>query len=369
MHNLFAEVWMRLRGGLAAVWIFVPIVLIALFLAGYTWWWQQIADGVRSGAGQFQIDQHAQGREALWDDLDIRGFPYRVEAQFNAPRLTAPDRGFAWDGKSVVLRVQPLKPRHVELTFQGHQHLLYAKDGRLIEGGADATKALINIVAGSSGIEEAGLDIEGLSGQGDWDAKHIELVVQNATATARVADDEGGAAATPPISLAAKLNNIALRGDLVLPLGPTITLVDLQARFKFPNALPEGSAASLLAAWRATGTPFEIQNFNLDWGGVTLAAHGELKLDALARPEGRVQLKIGNHRRLLEVLIAEGWINPDAQQGIAAALNTLAFMSGDPERRVDVAVRFADGNAFLEFFGLVPIRVGQVGPLFAQAQH
>ncbi len=368
MRNLLADIWMRLRAGLTAVWVFVPIALIALLLAGYTWWWQQVADGVRSSAGQFQIDQRAQGREALWDDLDVSGFPYRVEAQFDAPRITAPDRGFAWDGKSVVLDVQPLRPRHIGLNFQGHQHLLYAKDGRLIEGGADATKALVSIVAGPSGAEEVGLAIEGLSGQGDWDARHIELVVQNATATARLADEVVDAA-TPPIALTATLNNIALRGDLALPLGPTITLVDLQARFKFPGTPAEGASTTLLAAWRATHTPIEILNFNLDWGGVTLVARGELKLDALARPEGRLQLKIGNHRRLLEVLIAEGWINPEAQTGIAAALNTLAFMSGDPERRVDVAVRFVDGSAYLEFFGLVPIRVGQVGPLFGPIQH
>jgi hypothetical protein len=367
MRHLLADFWMRLRGGLAGLWIFLPIGLIAVLIASYTWWWQQVADGVRSIAGQFQLDQHAQGREALWDDLDVSGFPYRVEAQFNAPRVTAPDRGFAWDGKTVVLDVQPLRPRHVALNFLGHQHFLYAKDGRFIEGGGDADKALVNIVTGSNGTEELGIDIQALSGQGDVDARHIELVVQNATATARVTDDNA-AATLPQIDLAATLSNIALRGDVVLPLGPTINLLDLQARLKLPSTLAEASGTTLIAAWRATGTPVEIENFNLDWGGVTLAAHGELKLDSHARPEGRLQLKIGNHRRLLEVLIAEGWVNANAQKGIDAALNTLAFISGDPERRVDVAVRFTEGDVFLEFFGLVPIRVGQVGPIFAPPQ-
>ena len=374
MRNLLAQIWMRLRlrvsdgwvrwrPVLASIWILVPIALIAILLAGYAWWWQQVADGIRIGASQFQLEQHAQGREAQWDDLDISGFPYQVEAQFNAPRITAPDRGFAWDGKSVVLDIAPLKPRHISFNLQGHQHLLYAKDGRLIEGGADAAKALVTIVAGAAGAEEVGLDIEGLSSQGDWNARHVELVVQNASATAHVGDGDAKAA-TSPIVVAATLNNIALRGDIVLPLGPAITLVDLKARFSFPNTPAAGPSPSLLAAWRATDTPVEIQSFDLDWGGVTLEAHGALKLDALARPEGRLQLKIGNHRRLLEVLTAEGWISPDGQNAIASALNTLAFMSGDPARRIDVTLRLADGAAFLELFGLVPLRVGPVGPLF-----
>jgi hypothetical protein len=350
---------MRLRAGLAKLWVFIPLALTALLLAAYTWWWQEVAESVRAAANQFQIDQHAQGREALWDALDVSGFPYRVEAQFNGPHLTAPDRGFAWDGKAVVLGIQPLKPHHIALSFEGHQHLIYIKDNRYIEGGLDANQAHINIVAGSAGTAQVGLDVEGLSGQGDFDAKHIELVVQNATASARQGEGDDDATTTP-IDIDAALKNVALRGDIVLPLGPAITLVDLKAHLRFPNLPPDGPTPSLVAAWRATDTPIAIEAFHLDWGGVTLAAHGELKLDALARPEGRLQLKIGNHRRLVEVMTAEGWISAQAQESVMTALNTLAFMSGDPERRIDVAVRFADGSAFLELFGLVPIRVGPV---------
>ena len=350
-----------LRAGLAAIWIFVPLAAIALLLAGYIWWWQEVADGVRSAANQFQIDQHAQRHEATWDGLAINGFPYRVEAQFNGPRLTAPDRGFAWDGNSVVLGIQPLKPRHIALNFQGHQHVIYVKDGVLIEGGVDANQALVNVVAGSGGTAEIGLDLEGLSGQGEWDGKHIELVVQTATATARQVEDSSDT--TTPITLDAALSNVALRGDLVLPLGPAITLVELKGSLRFPNGPADGPAPNLIAAWRATNTPIAIENFHLDWGGVTIAAHGELKLDALGRPEGRLQIKIGNHRRLVEVLTAQGWIAEEAQKNVMSALDTLAFISGDPERRIDVAVRLADGSAFLELFGLVPIRVGPVNAL------
>ena len=39
-------------------------------------------------------------------------------------------------------------------------------------------------------------------------------------------------------------------------------------------------------------------------------------------------------------------------------------MSGDPERRIDVTVAFSGGVAYLELFGLVPIKVGPVAPLF-----
>jgi len=374
MRDLLTDYWLRLRLVAIAVWtrlravavgvrLFIPIALVALLLAGYTWWWQQVANSVRASAGQFQSDQHAQGREAMWDSLDVSGFPYRVQALVNNPRITAPDRGIAWDGKSVTLNIEPLKPRHISLSFDGHQHVLYVKDGRLIEGGVDTNKALVNIVAGLNGTEQVALEVEGLSGQGEYNSQHVELVVQSAAASADVEDSDPDAT-TAPIAVTATLNNVALRGDIALPLGPTITLIELKAHLRYPSLAPEGAAPSLVSAWRETDTPIQIEGFKLDWGGVTVDAHGDIKLDAQTRPEGRLNLKIGNHRRLLEVLRTEGWISAEAEPNINGALNTLAFMSGDPERRIDVTVAFTGGVAYLELFGLLPIKIGPVHPLF-----
>lgn len=385
MRNLLTDLWTRLRVSLYSLWlktrllairtwtrtvamiagvrIFIPIGLVALLLAGYTWWWQQIANSIRAGAGQFQLDQTALGRETQWDGIDVSGFPYRIEALITAPRITAPDRGIAWDGKAVVLNVQPLKPNHISLGFQGHQHVLYAKDGRLIEGGADANKAIVNIIAGSSGTDQVAVEVEGLAVQGEWVGRHIELVVPSASASADVQESDPDAT-TAPITVSATLNNIAVRGDLTLPLGPIITMIEIKAHLRYPSLTPEGAAPSLVSAWRTTDTPIMIEGFKLDWGGVTLDARGEVKLDAQTRPEGRLHLKVGNHRRLLEVLTADGWITPEALPNINAALNTLAFVSGDPERRIDVTVSFREGSAYLELFGLLPIKVGPVQPLF-----
>src|SRR5215813_10842760 len=102
MRNLLADLWTRVRNAVVVAWwrlenfsvafwhwlrsavvgvrLFIPIAFIALLLAGYTWWWQQIANSVRDSVGQFQLDQHAQGREASWDSFDVSGFPYRVQA-------------------------------------------------------------------------------------------------------------------------------------------------------------------------------------------------------------------------------------------------------------------------------------------------
>ena len=374
MRDLLTDYWLRLRLIIIRAWgwlrvafagvrLFIPIAVIALLLTGYTWWWQQVANSIRFGAGQFQSDQHAQGREAQWDSLDVSGFPYRVEAQFASPRITAPDRGIAWDGKAVALHIEPLSPRHISLSFDGHQHVLYVKDGRLIEGGADANKAQVDIVAGMHGTDQVTVEVEGLSGQGDYNSQHVELVVQSASASADVESSDPDAT-TAPIALTATLNNIALRGDIALPLGPTITLIDLKAHLRYPSLAPEGAAPSLVSAWRETDTPIQIEAFKLDWGGVTVEAHGDVKLDAQTRPEGRLRLKVGNHRRLLEVLKAQGWISAEAEPNIDAALNTLAFMSGDPERRIDVSVNLSGGFAYLELFGLVPIKIGPVAPLF-----
>ncbi|MBI1211373.1 MAG: DUF2125 domain-containing protein [Alphaproteobacteria bacterium] len=363
LESLSLAAWTRLRAAVAGVRILIPIALIALLLAGYTWWWQEVADGLRTSVEQFQLDQHGLSREAQWDSIDISGFPYQVEAQITRPHITAPDRGVAWDGKAVAISIQPLAPGRISFSLEGHQHVLYVKNGQLIEGGIDANKALVKIVAGAYSARQIALELEGLSGQGEYNSQHVELVVQSASASADVEDGDPDAA-TAPIALTATLNNVAVRGDIALPLGPTITLVDLKAHLRYPSLAPDGGTPNVVSEWRRTNTPIHIERFKLDWGGVTVEARGDIKLDAETRPQGRLRLKIGNHRRLLEVLKAQGWISAEAEPNIDGALNTLAFISGDPERRIDVAVNFQDGFAYLELFGLLPIKVGPVNPLF-----
>ncbi len=354
-----AFAWARRK--LATLLLFVPIVLIALALAGYGWWWRFVADGVREHVAAFQTAQRDLGRDVKWDAFSIQGFPYRVEAALTTPRLTAPDRGAAYDGERVVMQVHPLRLGHVGVSLEGQQHFFYAKEGRWIETYLRADKATIDLTAART--EQAfTLDVERLTGKAKIDDKDVNIIVEEMRGGLNVTD-ASEKEPLPRVELTARLKNVALQGNLDLPLGHSIEWIDVDAGVKFPADVPEASNTTLVAEWRRTGTPIEIRRFELEWGGISVAASGELKLDSQSLPEGRFRLRLGNHARILELLAGEGYITKETQALAKKVLDVLAFMSGDEKRRVTVPLRIEKGEVYLG-----PVRVATLTPPTAQAQ-
>jgi hypothetical protein len=354
-----ALAWVRRKA--ATLLLFVPIVLIASALAGYGWWWRYVADGVRENVSAFQTAQRELGREVKWDAFGVEGFPYRVEATLTAPRLTAPDRGAAYDGERVVMEVQPLRLGRVGVSLEGQQHFFYAKEGRWIETYLRADKALIDLTSARS-AQGASLEIKRLTGKAKVDDKDLNVIVEEMSGGLNVSD-ASESEPLPRVAFTARLKNVALQGNLDLPLGPSIAWIDIDAGAKFPADVPEASTTTLFAEWRRTGTPIEIRRFELEWGGISVAASGEFKLDSQSLPEGRFHLKLGNHARILELLAEAGYINKETQALANKALNVLAFMSGDEKRRVSVPLRIEKGEVYLG-----PARVATLTPPTAQAQ-
>jgi len=354
-----ALAWVRRKA--ATLLLFVPIVLIALALAGYGWWWRFVADTVRDNVSAFQTAQRDLGRDVSWDAFSVDGFPYRIEATLTTPRLTAPDRGAAYDGERVVVDVHPLRLGHIGLSLEGQQHFFYAKEGRWIETYLRADKAFVELT-GARASQAAGLEVKRLTGKAKVDDKDLNVIVEEMSGGLNVTDASEGEP-LPRVEFTARLKNVALQGNLDLPLGPLIAWIDLDAGVKFPADVPEASNTTLFAEWRRTGTPVEIRRFELEWGGISVAASGTFKLDAQSLPEGRFRLKLGNHARILELLAEQGYISKETQALAKKALDVLAFMSGDEKRRVTVPLRIEKGEVYLG-----PARVATLTPPTAQAQ-
>ncbi len=355
---LSAMVRLRARLGpyLPVAALLIPIAIVALVLAGYAWWWRIVADGVRENVVSLQAEQRALGRNLDWDSLDVKGFPYSVEGTLKKVRLLAPDMGAAWNGERIVVYMQPLALNSIEFSLEGEQHLFYVGEGRWIETDARADKA--RLTASSSALAQTLLvDVQRLTGKGKLDTADFNFIVEEAS-TALTLSAVSESEALPRIDVAARFRNVALQGNLELPLGPAIQLFDIDIGLKLPEKLPIASSSALIAAWQQTDTPVDIRRFELEWGGISVAAVGELKLDARSFPQGRLKLTLGNHPRILEVLEANGWITKETHLAAKPVLDVLAFVSGDPKRRITVPLRFEEGDVFLG-----PARVMTMQPL------
>jgi hypothetical protein len=335
--------------------LLIPVAVMALALAGYAWWWRIVADGVRENVMALQTEQRALGRNLEWDSLAIEGFPYTVEATLSKARMLAPDTGAAWDGERIVVHLQPLALNSIELSLEGEQHLFYVGEGRWLETDARADKAHFS-AASTSRAQTLSVDIKRLTGKGKIDAADFNFIVEDVTsdiALRAISNDEP----LPRIDIAAHVKNVALQGNFDLPLGPAIELFEIDIGLTLPEKLPTGSTNALIAAWQQTNTPVDIRRFEIEWGGISVSASGGLKLDVRNLPQGRLSLTLGNHPRILELLEANGWISKETHQASKPVLDVLAFVSGDPKRRITVPLRFEDGDVYLG-----PARVMKMQP-------
>lgn len=345
---------------LIALWIFLPVGAIALALAGYGWWWQVVADRVRDDVMTVQAAQLALGREMKWDAFELRGFPYKIEGTLSTLRLIAPDRGAAYDGERVVVRMHPFGLDSVALSLEGQQHLFFARE-RWIETWVRADTSLVTFT-GEGNAARVDIDIERLTGKAKLDERDFNFIVDAAKGGVRLTAP-GKGQARPHVELRARLKNVALQGTLELPLGPAIGWLDIDVSTRLPPKLTDVSLAGLTDAWKRTATPISIRRFELEWGGISVAAAGELKIDPQSMPEGRVMLTLGNHPRILELLRGAGWIEPETETLARKVLDVLAFMSGDEKRRVSVPLRIDKGSVYLG-----PAKVAQLTPEPAAAQ-
>lgn len=336
--------------------LLIPIAIVALVLAGYAWWWRIVADGVRENVVTLQAEQRALGRNLDWDSLDVKGFPYNVEATLTKVRLLAPDLGAAWNGERIVAHLPPLALKSIEFSLEGEQHLFYVGEGRWIETDARADRARLT-ASSNERAQTLFVDVQRLTGKGKLDTADFNFIVEEAS-TALTLSAVSESEPLPRIDVAARFRNVALQGNLELTLGPAVQLFDIDFGLKLPEKLPIASTSALIAAWQQTDTPVDIRRFELEWGGISVAAIGELKLDARSFPQGRLKLTLGNHSRILEVLEANGWITKETHLAAKPVLDVLAFVSGDPKRRVTVPLRFDEGDVYLG-----PARVMTMRPL------
>ncbi len=360
LFGRLASALVKLRAGLGPylpiVALLIPIAFVALVLAGYAWWWRIVADNMRQNVVVLQSEQRALGRNLDWDSLEVEGFPYNVEATLTKVRLLAPDTGAAWNGERIVAHMQPLALNSIEFSVEGEQHLFYVGEGRWIETDLRADKARLT-ASRSARAQRLFVDVQRMTGKGKLDAADFNFIVEEAS-TALVLSAISELEPLPRIDIAARFKNVALQGNLELPLGPAIEFLDIDIGLKLPEKLPIASTTALIAAWQRTDTPVDIRRFELEWGGISVAAVGELKLDNNNLPQGRLRLTLGNHPRILELLEANGWITKDTHLTAKPVLDVLAFVSGDPKRRITVPLRFDNGEVFLG-----PARVMTMQPM------
>lgn len=303
------------------------VILAALAWSGF-WFWS--AHALRAEIEAWFDARRAEGWQAEYTDLFIRGFPNRLDATFTDLALADPESGLAWRAPFFQALQLVYRRDHAILIFPDTQTV--SNEGEIYAIQADGLRASVVLGDGDT-VQRAGLQAEVLN----IDGPDNDLALAGLTANL-VAQDEAAQVYTIGISADAAAGGVA---------GGAADGLALQATVGFDG--PWTRAA--MEEDRPQPVTLDLRKAEYRKGALFLRLAGDLDIDRGGRPSGELALRAENWHALLEAAVEAGRIPAPMARTLEQGLGLFAQLSGDPET-LDLPLRFDDGMVRI---GPVPI--------------
>lgn len=344
--------------------IALPFAGIVVLGIGWSLAWNWSAGRATTEIDAWIAREAQEGRNWSCARRDFGGFPFRFELICADPTVTFAGPG-AWTARMARAHAvaQVWDPSHIIAEFEGPATLAEAATGREITAswsllqvsgvGREGRAERVSIAANDYTLAEAGTTV--------FSARHLELHVRHhpgeAVGTLDVALGFTGATGMALSTPQARTTGVAVAQAAAL----AAKSIDGELEATVTQVPPFRSmpAAQRLALWQQAGGRVDLQLARITGGGGALSASGELGLDALRRPDGRLDLAVVKAQPLFDALAAAG-LMPDFIANLAPAL----MMAGMPttvdgQKASSFPFAFRDGRVML---GVLPI--GKIGPLY-----
>lgn len=280
--------------------------------------------------------RRAEGWQAEYADLTVRGFPSRLDATLTDVRLVDPERGTGWEGPFFQVLGLTYKPGHQILVWPD-RHVVTLPSGPVTVDGSGMRASVIHTAEGV--VLRANFEAETLNLQ----TPHRSL----AFAGFRLALLELPGAAP-------ELYRVGLGAEAVSgPRGPMVPGsgrgdgLQVQAEVLFDKPFDTG----VLAEDRPQPREIDLRVGEYRFEGLDLKLAGRLDVADGGRAEGEVTVRAVNWRELLEQARAAGQIPDGLADTLEAGLSLAAGLKGRPET-LDLPLRFDAGQVSL---GLIPL--------------
>ncbi len=313
----------------------VKRLLFVILLLALVWpaFWALQAWNLRSGVTTWFEDRRADGWDASFDDLRVRGFPSRLDLTLTAPRLYDPDRETGWEAPFFQVLGLSYKPGHVILVWSDSQ-LVTLPEGRFDVTSDGLRASLIHDADGRvlrSNLEAETLNIDG---------PDRALAVAGLRLGAQLAEPQQN------------LYQLGLRADaLARPenaLGTSGSeTLDIQARVVFDVPWRVGGRAG------PTPQPREIDLRQAAYSaeGLSLDMAGRVTVDETGRADGELTLRAENWRDLLRAARQSGDLPPALADTLEQGLSLAAGLTGRRDT-LDLPLRLRRGEMSL---GIIPL--------------
>ncbi|MXQ08491.1 DUF2125 domain-containing protein [Alphaproteobacteria bacterium GH1-50] len=276
--------------------------------------------------------------------LDVRGFPNRFDTILTDVAVADPETGVAWRAEFLQLLALAYRPTEVIAVLPPTHRLSTPLQG--IEFTSDRTRGSIYLGASTQlPLDRSTVVAENLSLSSTlgWQADLDEA--RFATASVPVRENAH--------RVGAEITGLRLPEALDRALDPVDILPDRIARLRLDAEMgftaPWDRRAIEVA--RPQITDIDLADLSLNWGDVLFEAAGTLSVDEAGIPEGRIDLRAVEWRRLLDMAVSTGIVDPALKDTFERGLGILAALSGRPDT-IDAPLTFRGG---LMAIGPVPI--------------
>ena len=295
---------------------FLVVILAALY-GGY---WFFGSRAIENSARQGLVDLQADGWDVRYSDLSTAGFPSRFDTTVTDLSLRSPDGLTGWNGPFVqvfALSYQPNKviaalPQDFVLTVAGDDYA-FTSDRLRASGAVRANSALaladITLEADQLAVSSARLG---------------QITLNRGLAALRAVRDMPNRYDTY-----LELNDLARETPLLV----RDRLPDRLERFVFDGAMTFDRPLDR-HGFDGTGPEpalreVDLRNMALDVADMSLTASGQLTVDALGVPDGRITFRTAQWRQLIDYLVVAGVIEPGMRRTVTNVAQAMAAGGGE----------------------------------------
>jgi len=320
----------------------LAFAIVAAALWGGYWFVGSAA--VERGLVAWLDARRADGWVAEYDSLNTAGFPNRFDTTITGLTLSDPALDVTWKAPLFQILALSYRPNHIIVALP-HTQTLETRFQRVDIASTQMRGSVVFRPGTALAPDRATIVMDDLTldGSGGWSVG----LAEGRLATRRtVALDNAHDVAFTALGLAPTAAMLAtLDPDARLPktvdtlkIDTTVTFDAPWDRFALEGDRPQITAVTLKLA-QAT------------WGALDLRAAGQLTVDSLGVPSGRITVTITNWRDILGLAVAGGLVPADIARTVERGLSLMAGMSGDPTT-LEAPLSFQNG--FVSF-GPVPL--------------
>lgn len=316
-------------------------LLIVVLVAALGWfaYWFIVAQTARSGYESWFDARRAEGWQADYSELQLRGFPNRIDTTFENIQLADPETGFAWDAPFFQVFALSYKPNHLIAVWPNRQTLSSPLQ-KLTINSEDMKASVVFAPNTNLGLRRANFATEALNITSDkrWTitADSLRLaIVQDETQDTSYQFALQGQGVVPPASL---------RNEL---LPATMSALDLDATVTFDREWD----LRALEQRRPQPTAIKLRNAKAQWGPMLFQAVGDMTTNEGGVLDGELTLRAKEWQAMVEMARDSRQIDPFVIDGAEQLLRLFSSLSG-PGEDIDLTLSFKNGRTYA---GLLPL--------------